>query len=62
MALWGNSSSDESKPKWTTDGNKTADKQNVFATEQGWVMRHYTNPDTSTHYDEILCALLMVQL
>ena len=57
MALWGNSSSDESKPKWTTDGNKTADKQNVFATEQGWVMRHYTNADKSTHYDEILCAL-----
>ena len=57
MALWGNSSSDESKPKWTTDGNKTADKQNVFATAQGWVMRHYTNADKSTHYDEILCAL-----
>ena len=57
MALWGNSSSDESKPKWTTDGNKTADKQNVFATAQGWVMRHYTKDDKSTHYDEILCAM-----
>ena len=57
MALWGNSNTDESKPKWTSDGNKTADKQNVFATAQGWVMRHYTNDDKSTHYDEILCAM-----
>ena len=57
MALWGNSSSDESKPKWCSDGNKTADKQNVFATAQGWVYRHYKNAAKTEHYDEILCAM-----
>ena len=57
MALWGNSSSDESKPKWTSDGNKNADKQNVFATAQGWVLRHYKNAGKTEHYDEILCAM-----
>mgnify|MGYP001161218425 FL=1 len=57
MALWGNSSSDESKPKWTSDGNKNADKQNVFATAQGWVLRHYKNAAKTEHYDEILCAM-----
>ena len=59
MALWGNSSSDESKPKWTTDGNKTADKQNVFATEQGWVLRHYKGSDKNTarYWDELLVAI-----
>jgi len=57
MALWGNSSSDESKPKWTSDGNKTADKQNVFATAQGWVYRHYKNAAKTEYWDEILCAM-----
>ena len=57
MALWGNSSSDESKPKWTSDGNKNADKQNVFATAQGWVLRHYKNAAKTEHYDEIRCAM-----
>ena len=34
MALWGNSSSDESKPKWLTDDQK----KEVFANASGWVV------------------------
>ena len=34
MALWGNSDSDESKPKWLT----TAQKKEVFANTSGWVV------------------------
>ena len=37
MALWGNSTSDESKPKYLTD----AQKRNTFADSRGWV---YTQP------------------
>jgi hypothetical protein len=47
MALWGNSTTDESKPKWLS----TEEKANTFATPKGWV---YKQPSGT---EEILCAI-----
>ena len=41
MPLWGNSTSDESRPKWLREGDKPANDLNeCFADERGWVIRH----------------------
>jgi len=47
MALWGISTSDESKPKWLS----TDDKARTFADSRGWV---YTQPGGM---EEVLCAI-----
>ena len=47
MALWGISTSDESKPKWLS----TDDKTRTFADSRGWV---YTQPGGM---EEVLCAI-----
>ena len=41
MPLWGNSTSDESRPKWLIAGDYPANNLNeCFADERGWVLRH----------------------
>ena len=57
MALWGITDADESKPKWLSDDNKVADKQNCFATNEGWVLRHYKNSDKTEWWDEVLVSI-----
>jgi len=47
MALWGTTTSDESKPKWLSD----ADKAKTFADSRGWV---FTQP---SGMEEVLCAI-----
>jgi hypothetical protein len=47
MALWGVSTSDESKPKWLT----AEEKKNCFADNRGWV---FTQPDGT---EEVLVAV-----
>src|SRR5210317_1546413 len=47
MALWGTTTSDESKPKWLSD----ADKAKTFADSRGWV---FTQPGGM---EEVLCAI-----
>ena len=40
MPLWGNSTSDESRPKWLRAGDKPANDFNgCFADERGWVLK-----------------------
>ena len=56
MALWGNSDSDESKPKWLT----TAQKKEVFANTSGWVVAGgsaMTGNDNTNAAPEILVAI-----
>lgn len=48
MALWGISTSDESKPKYLT----AAQKENTFADARGWVYR-----DPNTGLEEVLVAV-----
>ena len=33
------------------------DPQNIFATSQGWVLRHYKNAAKTTYWDEVLVAV-----
>lgn len=41
MALWGNSTADESRPKWLRANDEPGnDLNNCFADERGWVLRH----------------------
>ena len=41
MPLWGNSTSDESRPKWLREDDKPAnDLNSCFADERGWVIKH----------------------
>ena len=54
MALWG--AGEATKPTWCTDDSPVADKQAVFATESGWVLRHYKKADQTEFWDEILVA------
>ena len=54
MALWG--ATEATKPTWCTDDSPVADKQAVFATESGWVLRHYKKADQTEFWDEILVA------
>ena len=54
MALW--AATEATKPTWCTDDSPVADKQAVFATESGWVLRHYKKTDKTEFWDEILVA------
>jgi len=47
MALWGVSTSDESKPKWLT----AEQKKTVFATDRGWVQLN------GKGNEEVICAI-----
>ena len=52
MALWGNSTSDESRPKWLrANDNPGNDLNNCFADERGWVIRHPNG------YEEVLVTV-----
>ena len=56
MPLWGNSDSDESKPKWLTDEQK----KDVFANLSGWVVEGgstMTGNDNTDAAPEILCCV-----
>ena len=59
MPLWGKTETDESKPKWLDRVNKNGLAEDCFATEQGWVLRHYKGADKSTsrYWDEVLVAI-----
>ena len=57
MALWGINTTDESKPKYLSDGNKPGDKQHCFADNRGWVLRHYKNAAKTEFWDEVLVAV-----
>ncbi len=56
MALYGVTDADEAKPKWAVQGG-AVDPSNIFATEQGWVLRHYKKADLSEYWDEVLVAV-----
>ena len=56
MALWGVTDADESKPKWAVRGG-AVDPSNIFATADGWVLRHYKNAAKSAYWDEILVSV-----
>jgi hypothetical protein len=52
MALWGNSTSDESRPKWLrANDNPGNDLNKCFADERGWVLRHPNG------YEEVLVTV-----
>ena len=56
MPLWGNSDTDESKPKWLT----TAQKKEVYANASGWVVEAgsaMTGNDNTSAAPEILVAI-----
>ena len=59
MPLWGKSTADESKPKWLDRVNKNGLLEDCFATEQGWILRHYKGADKATarYWDEVLVAI-----
>lgn len=56
MALWGITDADESKPKWAVKGG-AVDPSNIFATESGWILRHYKNAAKTEYWDEVLCSV-----
>ena len=56
MALYGVTDADESKPKWAVRGSGV-DPSNIFATNEGWVLRHYKNAAKTAFWDEILVAV-----
>ena len=56
MALWGVTDADESKPKWAVRGG-AVDPSNIFATANGWVLRHYKNAGKTAYWDEILVSV-----
>jgi hypothetical protein len=52
MALWGKSTTDESRPKWLrANDNPGNDLNNCFADERGWVLRHPNG------YEEVLVTI-----
>lgn len=56
MALWGNSTSDEAKPKWLT----TEQKEDIIANEHGWVAvpgGKFTGNGNTSASPEILCFI-----
>jgi len=64
MALWGKSTTDESKPKYLDRVNKNGLLEDCFADERGWVLRHYKQQgDKATafaageYWDEVLVAI-----
>ena len=56
MALWGVTDADEAKPKWAVRGSGV-DPSNIFATADGWVLRHYKNAAKTAYWDEILVSV-----
>ena len=56
MALYGVTDADEAKPKWAVRGG-AVDPQNIFATADGWVLRHYKNAAKTEFWDEILVSV-----
>ena len=56
MTLWGVTDANEAKPKWAVQGG-AVDPSNIFATEQGWVLRHYKKSDQTEYWDEVLVAV-----
>ena len=56
MALYGVTDADEAKPKWAVRGG-AVDPSNIFATAQGWVLRHYKKGDKTEYWDEIFVAV-----
>ena len=56
MALWGITDANESKPKWAVRGG-VVDPTNIFATSEGWVLRHYKKVDRSEYWDEVLVSV-----
>ena len=64
MALWGNSTTDESKPKYLDRVNKNGLLEDCFADERGWVLRHYKQQGDKAaavaageYWDEVLVAI-----
>ena len=59
MPLWGKTTSDESKPKYLDNVNKNGLAEDCFATEEGWVLRHYKGSDKNTarFWDEVLVSI-----
>ena len=59
MPLWGKTTSDESKPKYLDNVNKNGLAEDCFATEEGWVLRHYKGSDKNTarYWDEVLVSI-----
>ena len=59
MPLWGKTTSDESKPKYLDNVNKNGLAEDCFATEEGWVLRHYKGSDKNTarYWDEVLGSI-----
>ena len=63
MPLWGKTTTDESKPKWLDNVKKNGLAEDCFATEAGWVLRHYKGTDKNTavaagdYWDEVLVAI-----
>ena len=55
MPLWNNVDHNPDKPKWLTE----EEKNRCFATNEGWVLRHYknANKDTSRYWDEPLVTI-----
>ena len=56
MALWGVTDADEAKPKWAVRGG-AVDPSNIFATKEGWILRHYKKADQTKYWDEILVSV-----
>jgi len=64
MALWGNSTTDESKPKYLDRVNKNGLLEDCFADERGWILRHYKQQGDKAaavaakeYWDEVLVAI-----
>lgn len=64
MALWGKSTTDESKPKYLDRVNKNGLLEDCFADERGWVLRHYKQQGDKAaavtageYWDEVLVAI-----
>ena len=59
MPLWGKTTSGESKPKYLDNVNKNGLAEDCFATEEGWVLRHYKGSDKNTarFWDEVLVSI-----
>ena len=62
MPLWGKGSSD--KPKYLNTGAPNHDPEDCFATEEGWILRHYKGYDKNTgpYWDEVLVAINGIDL
>ncbi len=64
MALWGNSTTDESKPKYLDRVNKNGLLEDCFADERGWILRHFKQKGDKAaavaakeYWDEVIVAI-----